>query len=103
MSMVCANTSDAITGSCNRTKDLFTLCCTLVAMVLYYDVTIKVLDFFIESWCGRDAGGECSHTVCGCAPVSWVCVCVVAEGSVHVKVVQRLDLLCVSRLRAVYS
>lgn len=75
MSMVCANTSDAITGSYNRTKDLFTLCCTLVAMVLYYDVTIKVLDFFIESWCGRDAGGECSHTVCGCVPVSWVCVC----------------------------
>ena len=41
----------------NRTKELFTLCCGFVAMVLDYDVTIQVLSFLIESWCGMDGGG----------------------------------------------
>lgn len=63
MSIACANTSDAITESYNRTKDLFTLHCSFVAMVLDYDVTIQVLGFLIESWCGMD-GGWVSSCIC---------------------------------------
>lgn len=48
MIMVCLNTSDAITGSYDRTKDMFTLSSTSVAMVLYYDVTIGVYQDLLE-------------------------------------------------------
>lgn len=62
--MVCANTSDAITEAYNRTKDLFTQRCSFIAIVLGYDVTIKVLGFLIESWLG---------CVCMCVGVGvWV-------------------------------
>lgn len=71
-----ANRSDAITDSYNRTKDLFTLCCSFVPMVLDYDVTIKVLGFLIEGWCGMER-----------------------RGGVNSSDVLRLDSLCVNRFR----
>lgn len=49
--------SDAITDSYTSTKDLFTLCCGFVAMVLDYDVTIKVLGFLIVSRFGLNGVG----------------------------------------------
>lgn len=66
MSIACANTSDAITKSYNRTKDLFTLRWRVVAMVLEYDDTIQVLSFLIKSQRGIDGLGVCSFCVCGC-------------------------------------
>lgn len=45
---VSLNTSDAIAGSYDRTKDMFTLPSTSVAMVLYYDVTIWVYRDLLE-------------------------------------------------------
>lgn len=49
-------------------------------MVLYYDVTIKVLGVFIEGSCGIDAGGVCSY-LCLCACVLAGCVVVLGVSS----------------------
>lgn len=65
-SSVWTNTSDAITEPYNRTKDLFTLRCSFVAMVLDYDVTIKVLGFLIESWWGSVCVSEICRDLADC-------------------------------------
>lgn len=91
MSMVWANMSDAITDSYNRTKDLFTLRCSSVAMVLDYDVTIKGLGFLIER---MDGGWMC---LCVRACVLAVCACC---GNQFIWKSDMLpNWLCVSRLR----
>lgn len=61
------NKSDAITESHYRTKDLFTLCCSFVAMVLVYDVMIQVLSFLIGSLGGMDGERVC---LCTCKSLS---------------------------------